>query len=150
MEKIENLIKKCVQVRELTTDFESLIEQAFEFFIEELEIRIESSKIELNKTHIKLKKKTKTLNKNLNQLNNEFNEMLDDNNLFKDVSLYSMDNTISVSTKFYKNLNSYISNKIIFETCTSFTNSKTIGIVPEKVRGPRLMTNELLQVINDG
>jgi hypothetical protein len=149
MENVENLIKKCVQVRELTIEFESSIEQAFEFFLEELEIQIESSKIELDKTHIKLKKKTKTLNKNLNRLNNEFSEILDDNNLFHDVSLYSMDNTISVLTKFYKNLNSYISNKI-FESCTSFTNVKTIGIVPEKVRGPRLITNALLQVINDG
>ena len=121
--KVEILKKNSGDLKLSLIDFDKNLEKSVEYFLEEIEIRVESLKIELDETSNKLKRKLRILKKNLLKSNEEFYCMIDKDNLFKDVTLYSLDMKVSSLNFLFR----YFNSKKFFEANKSLFILKHVG-----------------------
>ena len=141
----QELAALCSQIN---FEFDLEIKQSFEFNLEEIEIRIESIKIQLEETQSKLNRKTKILKKRLLKINDALNAIIDDDYLFQNVSLYSLDEKASICNQAYREINYYFLKQ--FEKTVVFVGAKCIGRVPDRVLEPKIITIEMIEAINQG
>ena len=144
-----NILKKNSQDLKLNlVDFKINLDKTIEYFLEEVEIRVESLKIELNETCLKINKKLRVLKRNLFKLNNEFHFIVvDEENLFKNVTLYTLDMKATSLNILIRCLKNYLNNKYLFESNKSLTESKMIGKIYREVR---FISKKILQEARNG
>jgi hypothetical protein len=122
-DKVEILKKNSGDLKLSLIDFDKNLEKSVEYFLEEVEIRVESLKIELDETSNKLKRKLRILKRNLLKLNKEFYCMINEDNLFKDVTLYSLDRKVTSLNLLLR----YFNSKYLFEANKSLLILNNVG-----------------------
>ena len=143
------LIRECDEAKSNTADLELRIQKAFDYFLEEIEIRIESMKIDLEVIRANLNRKTRILTKNFIKLNNEFNWLLGESVLLNDTSLYNIDAKLLMLYEVFSYFFKYLKRKK-FKLSKALIDSQAIGTVPEQLFDPVVIPNEILTSINRG
>lgn len=122
-DKVEILKKNSGDLKLNLIDFDKNLEKTVEYFLEEIEIRVESLKIELDEASNRLKRKLRILERNLLKSNEEFYCMIDEDNLFKHVTLFSLDMKVTGLNFLFR----YFNSKLFFEANKSLIISKHVG-----------------------